>query len=107
MTRVRLILPFAICLLAALSLSAPAYAKACEQLVGGACKGHWECDLDDGTKGKCNDDGAKDCSCEKVKKSRTHFGLSFGMGVGSSHEDSNGPHGHQSTQPTQPENTPH
>jgi hypothetical protein len=94
-------------LLAASSLSEPAFAKACEQLVGGACRGHWECKTDDGDAGFCNDDGAKDCYCRKGAKSRTHFGFSFGMGAGSSHEEGNEPHGHQQTQPTQPGNPPH
>jgi hypothetical protein len=101
------IIPFALgfaTLIAASNLSEPAFGKACEQLVGGACKGHWECKTDDNEDGYCNDDGAKDCYCRKGKKSRTHFGLSFGMGIGSSHEEGNEPQTHQ---PTQPGNTPH
>jgi hypothetical protein len=67
--------------LAALSFAQPVHAKACEQLTGGACKGHWECTTDEGSSGYCNDDGAKDCYCKKGPKSKQHSGFSFGMGM--------------------------
>jgi hypothetical protein len=62
----------------ALAISGPASGKACEQLGGGACKGHWACNTDDGSTGFCNDDGTKDCYCKKGPRSRHHARASHG-----------------------------
>ena len=90
--------------LVALTFSGAAQAKACEQLTGGACRGHWECTTDDGSSGYCNDDGAKDCYCKKGKKSRRHFG--FDMGVQGHTNESGRMNGQGQTHTETPPNTP-
>jgi hypothetical protein len=57
---------------AILSGTSPANAKACVQLTGGACQGHWSCTTADGSSGFCDDPPGTDCYCKKGKKTKAH-----------------------------------
>lgn len=69
-------------LLAALSLTTPVNAKACQENTGGACKGHWKCDDNDSSK-TCEDvvkSSGMECQC--IKKSKKTHGSGINLGIG-------------------------